>query len=748
MNFKKLAFFAFLILALATLLMAPNGRKARAAGPICTVPGDYPTIQGAVSDPGCATINVLAGTYTENVTITRTLTLNGAQVGVDARGRVASESIVTPLVAATPTILIAFNGTVTINGFEFSGGPAGATGVIFTSVGPNNNMQIINNRFNNYPAAAVWMNRSGADITIDKNVMDGSNLAGGGQAIFMNGPQSYAGIFITNNHIINHPGRNGVFVDGNHNVGESATRAPSISGNLFDKNNVGMNLGSRSFGTFGAPVLGPYGGLITNNTFSRNNFDGVQGGPQHVLIDHNTFTGNGRSGLALTSFGNTNADRGGQNNTITCNLFSGNVAEGIFLSSSQAVGTMATNHINQNNIVCNTVGLTYAGTETIDAENNWWGSATGPTIVSNPGGTGDTIVNPSGSVDYTPFLASPSSCAAAADCDNDGVPDDVDNCPGTSNPGQEDADGDGRGDACDNCVSNANPGQEDADGDGRGDACDNCVNNANPGQEDADNDGVGDACDGCVNDPDKIAPGVCGCGVPDTDTDNDGTPDCNDQCPTDPGKIAPGVCGCGVADTDSDNDGTPDCNDQCPTDPGKIAPGVCGCGTPDTDSDGDGVANCLDNCPTVPNPGQQDTDNNGVGDACQPFTFPAGGLFVVGNQVSFAGGSTVYFWGSQWSQNNPMTGGAAPNAFKGFEDGITTPTCGGTWTSKPGNSSNPPATVPPFMGIIVSSSITKSGSTISGNVKKIIVVQTNAGYGPAPGKVGTGKVVAVICSVP
>jgi hypothetical protein len=35
----------------------------------------------------------------------------------------------------------------------------------------------------------------------------------------------------------------------------------------------------------------------------------------------------------------------------------------------------------------------------------------------------------------------------------------------------------------------------------------------------------------CPNDPDKIDPGECGCGVPDTDTDNDGTPDCNDNTP-------------------------------------------------------------------------------------------------------------------------------------------------------------------------------------------------------------------------
>ena len=37
----------------------------------------------------------------------------------------------------------------------------------------------------------------------------------------------------------------------------------------------------------------------------------------------------------------------------------------------------------------------------IDAENNWWGSNTGPTHASNPGGTGQSVSN---DVDYDPFL--------------------------------------------------------------------------------------------------------------------------------------------------------------------------------------------------------------------------------------------------------------------------------------------------------------------------------------------------------
>lgn len=111
------------------------------------------------------------------------------------------------------------------------------------------------------------------------------------------------------------------------------------------------------------------------------------------------------------------------------------------------------------------------------------------------------------------------------DSDNDGINDDVDNCPNTPNNDQADSNNDGVGDTCDddldddgepnetdNCPNTSNADQLDTDNDGIGDVCDddddddgvndaedNCPLIANPGQEDADNDGVGDVCDDIID---------------------------------------------------------------------------------------------------------------------------------------------------------------------------------------------------------------------------------------------------------
>ena len=80
-----------------------------------------------------------------------------------------------------------------------------------------------------------------------------------------------------------------------------------------------------------------------------------------------------------------------------------------------------------------------------------------------------------------------------------------------------------------------------------------------------------------------------------------------DGCPSDPNKVEPGTCGCGVPDTDGDGDGLADCVDNCPGVPNALQD--------DTDGDADGDA--CDNCPLIANAAQEDCDGDLLGDACE-----------------------------------------------------------------------------------------------------------------------------------
>ncbi|HEY6149797.1 MAG TPA: DUF11 domain-containing protein [Gaiellaceae bacterium] len=145
---------------------------------------------------------------------------------------------------------------------------------------------------------------------------------------------------------------------------------------------------------------------------------------------------------------------------------------------------------------------------------------------------------------------------------------------------------------------------------------------------------------------------------------------------------------------------------------------------------------------------EMDPDTTNNSSSASTFVFcvvASGGNFVIGDNNA-AVGTNVTFWGAQWSSLNSLTGGGAPASFKGFETNPATVTCGTNWTAPPGNSGHPPAgPLPEFMAVIVSSLITKSGSTIHGDTVHMVVVHTNPGYGPDPGHPGTGQVVAEIC---
>jgi len=130
-----------------------------------------------------------------------------------------------------------------------------------------------------------------------------------------------------------------------------------------------------------------------------------------------------------------------------------------------------------------------------------------------------------------------------------------------------------------------------------------------------------------------------------------------------------------------------------------------------------------------------------------------GGTFVIGDVIPYGQGlgATADFWGSQWWKDNVWSGPVNPGvaSLKGYLDAVDLPSaCGGSWSTRPGNSSKPPATVPKYLAVVVSSKMEKNGPTISGDVVAIAIVKTSPGYGPAPGHDGYGIITKLKCPVP
>ncbi len=161
-----------------------------------------------------------------------------------------------------------------------------------------------------------------------------------------------------------------------------------------------------------------------------------------------------------------------------------------------------------------------------------------------------------------------------------------------------DDDHDGIPSPLDNCPDTWNPTQLNGDLDGLGDACD----------DDDDGDGLLDELDPCPLLPD-VSPWVCA-----PDADGDGVDDRVDRCPTIAKPHQAVYCA-----GDADEDGIVDAEDVCPgvPDPAQLDSDEDGVGDAcDADDDGDGVPDFVDNCPLVASENHADADGDGLGAPC------------------------------------------------------------------------------------------------------------------------------------
>lgn len=358
--------------------------EATLGGPTCNVPGDYPTIQAAVNVTTCTTIIVAAGTYPEPdpgpLTINRTLTLKGAQSGVDARFPRGAESIITDpqgtSVGASNVIIDGFtveNSIVpTFTGFGIWLNPT-VSGT-----------QILNNIIQNN-IVGIGLANSSAQALIQHNLIQNNNLPGGAEGT-------------------------GIYTD--EFVGGPTVQNVVIKENTFKGNvDAGIDVSNTD------PAGGAFNLDVSTNLFDLNGRAVVLFNTHMSTIHDNRVTNSIFVGSAAIRIFDNNTSL-----SITSNDLVNGLGHAIRLSFLGAVGGPSSGVvINENNI--GTVGFTSFDLDgllvdpppisghvgTVNAECNWWGSSTGPINVNNTGGSGEEVV---GDADFTPWLTTPAPTGA------------------------------------------------------------------------------------------------------------------------------------------------------------------------------------------------------------------------------------------------------------------------------------------------------------------------------------------------
>jgi hypothetical protein len=344
------------LVPVATLLISMLFLSSPAAAATCIVPTlTHPTIQSAVNDPTCDPIEVLPGVYNEDVTINRSVTLNGAQDGQPVATRVfaaPNESTVNGLVTVNAP-------NVTFDGFSL------------TNSGPNDNNGIL-----------IKTAGSGALITNDIiSVVGTLTLTSNAQGIYLeNGPDNVRVIANRISDIVSIPSAKGVY------VGDTAATNPSAN-TLISENEITDITSTR----------GAYAIQVNNR----------QGQPGLRIEDNTIRTLNGGWVHAIGLEGDT-PNVVVRLNSIT-NLVAGNVNDNIavFFETNPSFPTAQVN-LNNFNLTIAHFGIAVhpalwsAPGGDVDGTCNWWGAPNGPGPVGTGAGARVTI-----RVDFAPWLNAP-----------------------------------------------------------------------------------------------------------------------------------------------------------------------------------------------------------------------------------------------------------------------------------------------------------------------------------------------------
>ena len=281
-----------------------------------TVPGcahpAYSTIQTAVTAVNSgSTIYVCAGTYTENVTISQPLVLDGAQFGHDARARSGSETIID----GTGGIIYAAGATTgTVNGFTLNGYTGGTAEIVASNVGAG--WKFIDNVID-VSNGGIYLNTDGQTsplrTTINQNRFvqatpsaDGSGDYGQAVLLWANTANN---VMIASNAFVNLTGPGAAI--NTTQAGDCGTTPTTtdfgndlmITGNSLVDNSVG---GSSFFGDNFVALFCTTNAHVSHNTITITTAHDANasspiylgGGNWSTSVDHNTLKGNGASGAS------------------------------------------------------------------------------------------------------------------------------------------------------------------------------------------------------------------------------------------------------------------------------------------------------------------------------------------------------------------------------------------------------------------------------------------------------------------
>jgi nitrous oxidase accessory protein NosD len=324
----------------------------------------------AAASPG-DTIKVCPGTYNEQVAVNKNnLTLLGAQAGVDARTRPFVPDPTTQSIIQHPCGPVQFMAdNIELNGFTVQGStlpdPCFLAGIWSNPgfSGTNGGFEILNN--------IVQDNISGIELDstctnptlVQFNLIQNNNNPGPGAG---NGIQTNFGLCnaqIDSNKFSGHINSSFLVVvpstdldvTNNELVGGTSERI------VFGRVSTSTISGNVSMGSTSSATIRLFGGNSSIDINENTLLDGMRG----IRVDDPFGLG-------------PNSDIEGHTNCIQ-----GNSLAGLQVDPGGHLGIL-------------------------NAENNWWGSSTGPTHPNNPGGTGDAVIDaPEFNVDYTPWLTSP-----------------------------------------------------------------------------------------------------------------------------------------------------------------------------------------------------------------------------------------------------------------------------------------------------------------------------------------------------